>query len=215
MKRVIKFESLFRSTTISRGNPVTKRAVSTGYDIHFYDILFLKFSDFTLDKKSIEAFLSLTPDLLLMDWLEDLSHWNANVSAYFHEFENLSKSFSPLCLFGKGMGVQLLAQFFRLQAFLKENANKPIKADEILNNIIFIKDDHSIDVGLFLYQNYQKAKGLPGTPSEQLKAITGPDSTSSLNMTQSQSSMFQELPKRQNKNNFAPHKKPRRKYMSS
>ena len=164
------------------------------FSIHLFDVLFLKFPDMVLHPESIRDFLLLKPGPLLHSWFNSLTVWNNVARSQFQEFEKLSEGFTPVCLFEKGTGVQLLAQFFSLQAYLRKHQNRKILADEVLNTIITMENDDFVEVGELIYAEYQKAKQLKGTPSEKLKEITGRSGKASLSMTQSQAVMYQKVP---------------------
>jgi hypothetical protein len=179
---------VFVDNDISWVRPVTKGRSPI---IHLYYPLFLKFSNFILDKQAIQDFVSLKPGPILRNWFEDLINWNEHTHIHFRDFENLSKGFSPLCLFEIGMGTQLMTQFCRLQAFLKEHILRDIHADEVLKTIIQVENEDFLEIGPFIFNEYQKAKKL----GKGLKEITGREERARLSMSKSAALMFQKLPR--------------------
>ena len=86
--------------------------------------------------------LALRPGLLLRGWLIDLISWNCYAKSFFNSFESLQTGFTPYCLFEKGTGTQILAQFCRLQAYLRENRSRDISAGEVLQAVISMEFTH-------------------------------------------------------------------------
>ena len=196
------FQAVSIDNDVSFIKAMTRQILTDRFNIHLYNVLFLKFPDMVLDPQAIEDFLTLQPSLLLEAWLRDLTNWNENIHANFSEFEKLSDGFSPLCLFEKGTGTQLITQFFRLQAFLKKNKHRPIQVAEVLKTIVSVENDEIIDEGTILYQEYTNAKSLSGSASNKTRMLTGRYGNRSLSMSESQAVMYKNIPANEKEKKF-------------
>ena len=203
---------IFESTINEKGKPI-KQLVSIDNDVawvkpvtrkskgrfssslvcQLYTVLFSYFNTCILDKEAIADFLNLKPDVLISGWLEELIEWNEKIRDKFKRFEKLP-DFTPFCIFEEGTGGQVLTQFFCLQTFLEQHKNEDIQAIEILKTVISFDNEHTTDVGNFLYQNYRKAQTIPGNISQQIRFITGRDSNFSISMNVSNAAIYKNLP---------------------
>ena len=173
---------------------LTRNSFTSSVTIHLYNMLFIRFPDLVIHPKAIKRFLNLKPGPLLRAWFEEMEVWNAQASVWFKEFENLKNGFTPLCLFEKGFGTQMMAQFCRLQAYLTQNRDKSILALDLLKTCIQMENEHLVDIGYTLHRFYHQAVQNPSSPAQSLKAITNRRGTTSLSMSESQNLMFQKLP---------------------
>ena len=176
-------EDIYQLVTINNGISWAKAIAlqnnnTSKIKINFSDVLFFKFPDLMLHPDATREFLLLKPELILENWFLDLRAWNERQRFHFPELDNWSDESSPLCFFNKGIGVQLLAQFERLQTNLRSrestktgNLANSIPADEILKTIISINRDIIENVGEHIYISYQNMRNLSVEPKEKIARI--------------------------------------------
>ena len=159
-----------------------------------YTVLFSYFPGFILDKKAIETFLEIKLKVVI-SWLEELIEWNKKTKEKFRDLE-LPDFINPICVFDEAKALQIIMNIFHLQEFLKQRRDKDIEALEILRSIE--SSSGKLNEGEFLYKKYRTVQR---KPPEQIKTITGRDSSVSISMSDS-SALYQGSPEQQQQEDY-------------